>query len=302
MNYGYVYKMTNRINGKIYIGQRKCRKTNMTEEDMLKDNYWGSGKILKQAIKKYGLENFTKEIVAVCEDKEELNETETLFIALAKIGYGDDCYNIAAGGEGGNSLEYKTEEEMKEFSRKHSEAGKKRWEDPEEHKKMSEIVKKRYEDPEERKKTSETSKKAWANKTEEEKAEINVKRSESAKETKANKSEEEKNAIVKKFRETMNNKSPEKKAETSKKMSKSATKKFEDPEEHKKISKTLCAFFNIYGINKETGEKTEIFATEYEAKAFVRKKGYKNASHLSSVLSGKRKHAYGYYWFGEKKE
>ena len=161
--YGYIYKITNDINNKIYIGQKKCKKENMTEEDMLNDGYMGSGKILKQAIEKRGIENFTKEIICVCDTKEELDETETLLITLAKLGYGEDCYNIAAGGEGGDVNRYKTEEEMKEIIAKKSET--------------------------------------WNNKSEEEKAEINKKRSESEKETRANKTDEEKEKISAKISE-----------------------------------------------------------------------------------------------------
>lgn len=48
--FGYIYKITNELNGKIYIGQHKaCH---------FEDRYWGSGKLIKYAIKKYGVENF----------------------------------------------------------------------------------------------------------------------------------------------------------------------------------------------------------------------------------------------------
>ena len=66
--YGFVYITTNHVNGKQYIGQRKYDKQGKWKE------YLGSGVVLSKAIKKYGLENFSKEIIENCETKEELNE------------------------------------------------------------------------------------------------------------------------------------------------------------------------------------------------------------------------------------
>ncbi|MBC8428286.1 hypothetical protein H8D04_00240 [bacterium] len=62
-----IYKTTNNINGKYYIGKSKY------------DNpeYIGSGIILKKAITKYGLENFSKEILEYCKTIDELNDRNT---------------------------------------------------------------------------------------------------------------------------------------------------------------------------------------------------------------------------------
>lgn len=61
-----VYKTTNLINGKIYVGK----------DESMKPHYIGSGYILKKAIKKYGKENFKKDILESCSSREELGEKE----------------------------------------------------------------------------------------------------------------------------------------------------------------------------------------------------------------------------------
>ena len=55
--YGFIYITTNNINGKKYIGQKKYDKEGKWK------TYLGSGIILNRAIKKYGAENFSKEII-----------------------------------------------------------------------------------------------------------------------------------------------------------------------------------------------------------------------------------------------
>ena len=59
-----IYKTTNLVNGKIYIGQDKYNSP----------VYLGSGKILHLAFQKYGIENFNKETLEECESVQELNE------------------------------------------------------------------------------------------------------------------------------------------------------------------------------------------------------------------------------------
>ena len=61
-----IYKTTNLINSKIYVGQDS--KNNY--------NYLGSGIIIKKAIKKYGKENFKKEIIEYCNDKQKLDNVD----------------------------------------------------------------------------------------------------------------------------------------------------------------------------------------------------------------------------------
>lgn len=89
-----IYRITNKINGKTYIGQHKYTDLN--------DDYMGSGKILKQSIKKYGIENFEKEILySRIQYKETADDMEKFAIAKERV-IGKAEYNIADGGQGGN--------------------------------------------------------------------------------------------------------------------------------------------------------------------------------------------------------
>lgn len=90
----YIYKTTNLINGKVYIGKCKSSEEKSSE-------YLGSGIYLKKAIKKYGIENFKKEIVESCNSIANLNKREIFWIKklnTIKLGY-----NISEGGDGGNT-------------------------------------------------------------------------------------------------------------------------------------------------------------------------------------------------------
>ena len=88
----YIYKITNNINGRWYIG-----KTNGQDP-----NYMGSGKLLKQAYAKYGKENFIKEVLESCLSDDELNEREQHWISTTNAITDPMSYNLAEGGSGGD--------------------------------------------------------------------------------------------------------------------------------------------------------------------------------------------------------
>lgn len=122
--YGFIYQTTNKLNGKRYIGL--CTHENpIILED--KKQYLGSGTMIKNAIKRYGRTNFTREILEICFSKEELNAAEIMWIEKLK-----PEYNITPGGAGGYSSVLKeywgsmTKEERKtarNWGRKTSVAG-----------------------------------------------------------------------------------------------------------------------------------------------------------------------------------
>lgn len=162
-----VYKTTNLINGKIYIG---CHCTNK-----LNDCYLGSGLTLKKAIKKYGKENFSRETLHDVDNSELAYFIEELLVDDEFIKR-EDTYNVKNGGTGGYNMTGKKHkaETLKKMSDSHkglkhtekaiekiSEA-KKGKTFSEEHKRNLSIAHVGFSPSEEtRKKLSEATKKSW---------------------------------------------------------------------------------------------------------------------------------------------
>lgn len=87
-----IYKITNIVNNKIYVGKHKTKNKN--------DDYMGSGLNIRRAIKKYGKDKFIKEIIYECSSEEEMNQREKDIVDEEFI-LRMDTYNINVGGDGG---------------------------------------------------------------------------------------------------------------------------------------------------------------------------------------------------------
>ena len=107
--YGYIYITTNLINNKKYIGQRRFISPKI--EDMISDPYLGSGRDFKKAVIKYGSNNFKKEILDVCNSKDELDIKEKYWIEKYNAVKDRDFYNLTEGGTGGDTFSGLSEED-----------------------------------------------------------------------------------------------------------------------------------------------------------------------------------------------
>lgn len=83
-----IYKITNLVNGKVYIGKHKTAN--------IDDGYMGSGKLINRAIAKYGIENFKKEILFIFDNELDMNNKEKELVVVS-----EQTYNLCPGGQGG---------------------------------------------------------------------------------------------------------------------------------------------------------------------------------------------------------
>ena len=87
--YNYFYKITNNLNNHFYYGVHST--------DNLDDGYMGSGIRLHYAYKKYGIENFSKEILKFFDTREQANRYEAE-IVTEELVKDNKCYNVMLGG------------------------------------------------------------------------------------------------------------------------------------------------------------------------------------------------------------
>jgi len=97
-----IYRTVNKINGKSYIGI----------DSKNRSNYFGSGVAMKNALKKYGKDNFTKEIIQTCKTADELSIAEIKWIAFEKANNPNGIYNLHPGGLGNSGCVGKNANEI----------------------------------------------------------------------------------------------------------------------------------------------------------------------------------------------
>jgi len=88
----FIYKTTNILNNKIYIGKHST--------ENIEDGYIGSGKLLLEDVKKYGKNNFIREILSFYEDEASAFNAEQKIVTKEFISR-EDVYNLSIGGEYG---------------------------------------------------------------------------------------------------------------------------------------------------------------------------------------------------------
>jgi hypothetical protein len=93
-NIHYIYKTTCNVTGRWYVG--------MHSTSNIEDGYMGSGTMLRHSIRKYGVENHTKEILEYLPNREKLILREKEIVNKELIGDGK-CMNLKEGGSGGFS-------------------------------------------------------------------------------------------------------------------------------------------------------------------------------------------------------
>ena len=91
-SFAVIYKITNLLNGEKYIGYT-------TRKGQLLNRHFGSGIYIRRAIKKYGKENFQKEILCTCKNSEQTDRLEKLYIKIF-----NPSYNISKGGVGPSGI------------------------------------------------------------------------------------------------------------------------------------------------------------------------------------------------------
>ena len=117
-NFGYIYKIVNKINNKIYIGQVYNKSIYNRFNRHCVEAKSNSKSYIDRAINKYGKDNFSIELVEQCYSKQELDEKEKYWIKYYNSTNSTIGYNLTYGGDGGNTYLCKSNKEMQSIRKK----------------------------------------------------------------------------------------------------------------------------------------------------------------------------------------
>ena len=108
--YHFIYKTTNLLNGRYYIG--------MHSTDDMNDGYMGSGIYLRRSLNKHGTRNHKREILEYCKTRQELKSREEEIVNLNEIAK-KECMNLRVGGSGSRYIRVTSDETRKKLSESH---------------------------------------------------------------------------------------------------------------------------------------------------------------------------------------
>lgn len=120
----YIYKITNKINNKIYIGQTYNKTIYDRFNRHIKEANANSKSYIDRAINKYGKDNFICELIDTAKTLQELNQKEIYWIDYYNSTNKNIGYNLTPGGDGGNTYLCKSDKEMELIKNKISKANK----------------------------------------------------------------------------------------------------------------------------------------------------------------------------------
>lgn len=112
-----IYKITNTINSKVYIGQTIAKLSERISghyADSKRDRNKKRKTKISLAISKYGFENFIFEIIATASSQDELNELEKTYIQIYNSNIDDFGYNLLSGGNQGGKHSEETKLKISE--------------------------------------------------------------------------------------------------------------------------------------------------------------------------------------------
>ena len=107
----YTYMVTNKINGKVYVGSHSW------DKEGIDPNYYGSGTAITRAVKKYGKENFQVEVLYYYDTIEECRQDEERILTEYNVRdcpHSYNCKNRAMGGDKGKPLSESTKRKISE--------------------------------------------------------------------------------------------------------------------------------------------------------------------------------------------